>query len=832
MRQPRILLVNPPIWNVFAPHLAVPLLAATMRRHGWQVSSLDLSIEQTDWLLSGDGLTALLPKAERLHRTIPTEERHSHEQALAVFGDTVSRIDQARAILKSRSVLTDPAAFTDAATVVRNGLACVSASFPGLNFDLRGNFSCFSHRRSDSVLEAAGSPDRNVYGWALENRPIPALDDSDLAVVGISVSADTQLIAALTVARHVKRARPDVHVVMGGNLTTRMVGRWQEEHPFFQYVDSFVSYEGEDALPALCDRITGADDRPVPGLLERDGRGGLLRTPAAMVDISDLPTPDFSDLPLDRYFAPGPVLPLQASRSCAWDCAFCSIPFASNKFRVRRPERVVADMAALAERHGTDTFMFVDEIMTLTSLRGVSRELNDGGHDLFWYGETRFSKGLDNELAAALRKSGCRRLDLGLESYNQRVLDLMRKGTKVADIEPSLDALLGNKVPVHLFCMTGFPGETEQEALRTQEFADEALRRSVEEYDVPYSTAANGPFILDVLSPVGERPDLFGVELVPTEEGEDLAFDVDYTVTAGLTQQDAARLTSGGPGGGTAGAGAAFHRGTWIGDAEEWSFLWAMAEAELPDRRIAVPAPPKTELRPGTPLRLADGVRVRVPAGGRDLLVHVPSGDALLSVPRSWERLLDGRARTVADLLTHRPEAGTEPEPGATPDTVPSTATAATTLVRLVAHRALAAEPGAEMGAEPVTEPGAEMGAEMATEPADASGEPPTRWYAAQPHEVTDSRSDGSCLLVSPETGKRVRVSAAGRLVWLLAADGATAAGLSARTRLSEQRLAPLLDELTGHGVVASALFHPGLLPAAATGAPAPSPVGAARRSG
>lgn len=769
MRQPRILLVNPPIWNVYAPHLAVPLLAAVMRRHGWQVSSLDLSIEQTDWLLSAEGLEALLPQAERRLSETAADKQRAHEEILAVFGDTVARIDSARAALKSRDILTDPLAFTDAATVVRNGLACVSVSFPGLNFDLRGNFSCFSHRRSDSVLEAARSADRNVYGWALEHRPILELEDSDLAVVGISVSADTQLIAALTVARHVKRRRPDVHVVMGGNLTTRMVSRWQEEHPFFEYVDSFVSYEGEDALPALCDRITGADDRTVPGLLERDGRGGLLRTPAAMVDVSDLPTPDFDGLPLDRYFAPGPVLPLQASRSCAWDCAFCSIPFASNKFRIRRADQVVHDMAALATKHGSDTFMFVDEIMTLTSLRGVSRQLIDGGHKLSWYGETRFSKGLDEELARALRDSGCRRLDLGLESYNQRVLDLMRKGTKVADIEPSLQALLGNRVPVHLFCMTGFPGETEEEALRTQAFAAETLRRSTEEFGVPYSTAANGPFILDVLSPVGERPDLFGVELIPPGEGEDLAFDLDYTVTEGLTQEDAVRLTSSEPG---AVAGAAFHRGTWIGDAEEWSFLWAMAEAELPARRVSAPAAPCPAVDAVTVVRLADGVRARTSATGRGILLHVPSGDALLSVPQEWHPLLDGRFHTVADLW----------------ENFASTGLAATTLMRLAAHGAVTFEPVA------------------------ASDEHRPLWYAAHPHEVTDSRADGSCLLTSPETGNRVRVSAAGRLLWLLAADGATASDLSARSRLQEQQLRPLLEDLARHHVIAAASLHPELL--------------------
>ncbi|MCT7354338.1 B12-binding domain-containing radical SAM protein [Streptomyces sp. 15-116A] len=741
------------------------------------MSSLDLSIEQTDWLLSAEGLAALLPQAERRLGEMAAGERRAQEEILTVFGDTVARIDRARVALKSRDILQRPATFTDAATVVRNGLACVSASFPGLNFDLRGNFCSFSHRRSASVLEAARSPDRNVYGWALEHRPVRELEDADLAVVGISVSADTQLIAALTVARHVKRHRPDVHVVMGGNLTTRMVSRWKEEHPFFAYVDSFVSYEGEDALPALCDRIAGADDRPVPGLLERDGRGGLLRSPAAMVDVSDLPTPDFDGLPLDRYFAPGPVLPLQASRSCAWDCAFCSIPFASNKFRIRRPDQVVHDMATLAEKHGTDTFMFVDEILTLTSLRGVSRELIEQKHQFFWYGETRFSKGLDDELAAALRRSGCRRLDLGLESYNQRVLDLMRKGTKVADIEPSLHALLSNRVPVHLFCMTGFPGETEEEALRTQDFAAAALRRSAEEYDVPYSTAANGPFVLDVLSPVGERPDQFGVELIPPAEGEDLAFDLDYAVTEGLSQDDAVRLTSSGPG---AVAGSAFHDGAWIGDAEEWSFLWAMAEAELPPRRIAVPVVRCPGVSARSSVRLADGVHARVPVAGEEILLHVPSADALLSVPREWGVLADGQVREVAELW----------------ERATSTRAAAATLTRLAAHGA------------------------VTVEPANAFEELVPRWYTAHPHEVVDSRSDGSCLLVSPETGRKIMVSAAGRLVWLLSADGVTTSELSARSRLPKERLHPLLDDLTRHGVLARASLHPELLrPPLPTGA-------------
>ncbi|MFI6208867.1 hypothetical protein ACIBAI_21070 [Streptomyces sp. NPDC051041] len=245
----------------------------------------------------------------------------------------MTRIDGAEAARASRGIPAEPLAPTDAATVPRTGLACVSASSPGSYFRLRENFPRFSRRRSDSVLEAAGSADRNVCGRALEHRPIREPKDADPAVAGISASAGTQLTAAPTVARRVERRRPDVRVAMAG--------------------------------------------------------------------VSDPPAPDFDGLPLDRCLAPGPLLPLRASRSCARDRAFRSVPFAGGKFRIRRPEQVVQDTAALAGTHGADAFVFVDGILALASPRGVPRQLIGRGHGFLRYGGTRLGKGLGGEPAAA-----------------------------------------------------------------------------------------------------------------------------------------------------------------------------------------------------------------------------------------------------------------------------------------------------------------------------------------------------------------------------------------------------------------------------------------------
>jgi radical SAM superfamily enzyme YgiQ (UPF0313 family) len=150
--------------------------------------------------------------------------------------------------------------------------------------------------------------------------------------------------------------------------------------------------EGEDALPKVIRHLeAGESVAHVPGTVTaRDGE--LVRTPAVAVRLESVSLPDFTDLPLDKYFAPGPILPVYASRS-AWNCAFCSIPFASNSFRSRPAQQVVDQLVELMDRHGTNKFMFVDEILTLRVLKEVAGEITRRNLDLHWYGETRFAGG-------------------------------------------------------------------------------------------------------------------------------------------------------------------------------------------------------------------------------------------------------------------------------------------------------------------------------------------------------------------------------------------------------------------------------------------------------
>ncbi|MFD0392278.1 hypothetical protein ACFQ3Z_03735 [Streptomyces nogalater] len=148
----------------------------------------------------------------------------------------------------------------------------------------------------------------------------------------------------------------------------------------------------------------------------------------------------------------------------------------------------------------------------------------------------------------ALYTAGCRRLDLGLESYNQDVLDRMRKDIKASWIAPNLDALLGSGISVHLFGIAGFPGEARWQTARTVEFAAATLARSRERYGVPDSTFGIGPFVLDALSPVAAAPEKYQVRLEHPAQGEDLQMALRYDYVGPFRSRAARRTGTSPPG--------------------------------------------------------------------------------------------------------------------------------------------------------------------------------------------------------------------------------------------------------------------------------------------
>jgi radical SAM superfamily enzyme YgiQ (UPF0313 family) len=213
--------------------------------------------------------------------------------------------------------------------------------------------------------------------------------------------------------------------------------------------DAVVPGEGEVALIELARLVAaGRDPKGVPGVIvRREGkivRGGHR---PFLKDLDALPLPAWDLVDMDRYLGEwkrrtgerrAAVL---TSRGCPFDCSWCSKPTFGRTFRQQSPARVVEELRALKERYGVDYVRFCDDVF------GISRPWIDELIDLM--AEARLDLQfeclarvdlLKPDLLHRLREVGLARVYVGVESGSQKMLDLMNRGTRLAQVERTVEA--------------------------------------------------------------------------------------------------------------------------------------------------------------------------------------------------------------------------------------------------------------------------------------------------------------------------------------------------------------------------------------------------------
>jgi radical SAM superfamily enzyme YgiQ (UPF0313 family) len=112
-----------------------------------------------------------------------------------------------------------------------------------------------------------------------------------------------------------------------------------------------------------------------------------------------------------------------------------------------------------------DTFIWSQERLTRICQGIIERGIN-----LKWAVRDRVSN-ISEESLRLMRKAGCKRIHLGIESGNQRILKNIRKKITLDQARKSVYLAKKAGLKVLTYYMLGLPGETMKEALETIDFA-------------------------------------------------------------------------------------------------------------------------------------------------------------------------------------------------------------------------------------------------------------------------------------------------------------------------------------------------------------------------
>lgn len=415
-----ILLLHPPQAKPAEPPAGLPLLAASLRRHGYSCAVCDLNIEGLYHLLTSDSAAADTWSRRAF------KNRQQHIKSLC-----------------SETTYTNPdkyrRAVADLNRIVENcgrekGLFLSLANYQD---------SELSPLKSEDLLYSAEQYQDNLFFPYFSERLSNLITEDAPEHIGISLNYLSQALCSFAIIGFLKSHYPDIPLILGGGLITTWLQSPNWNNPFEGLIDHMISGPGEGALLQLLSQGT-------PG---------------------DRCCPDYSDLLANTYLSPGRILPYATSTGCFWrKCSFCPETSERTPYRPVILETAMREITTLIDQTQPKLVHFLDNALSPAMLQALTRS----PLSVPWYGFVRFTDHLaDPEFCRQLRLSGCVMLKLGLESGSQSILDQMDKGINLQLVSTALKALHQAGIMTYVYLLFGTPGESLDEARQTLEYVTE-----------------------------------------------------------------------------------------------------------------------------------------------------------------------------------------------------------------------------------------------------------------------------------------------------------------------------------------------------------------------
>jgi radical SAM superfamily enzyme YgiQ (UPF0313 family) len=283
------------------------------------------------------------------------------------------------------------------------------------------------------------------------------------------------LVACLRVAEAVKKVSTGTSICFGGWHPTL----YPQETLGLAPVDYVVIGEGEETFSELVDVLRNNRQpeeqvlRNIAGIGFRDATGNAIITAPRMpmTNLDDIPFPAYDLIDLKRYSNiladSADNIAILTTRGCPHSCTFCDIR--KSRYRYRSPEKVMDEIRYWYDQ-GIAEFYIQDDNFTINRKRALElcRLIIDSRLNVRYKISSRVDH-LDDELVAYLKRSGCYRINFGVESGSQKVLDYLQKGIRVEQIQHAFRLAKKHGVSTFAYIMIGTPVETAEDYEHTAE---------------------------------------------------------------------------------------------------------------------------------------------------------------------------------------------------------------------------------------------------------------------------------------------------------------------------------------------------------------------------
>jgi len=439
----KVLLCIPPSYDLFYPPLGTPTLTGFLKSKGIEVTQLDLNFLYLKYL--GDKDMKYILSSKYLRDKINNNVYYSKE---LLYQEKTNK---------------------------KGKLFYYFESNPGSSFSFTEKILS-----SKNLFRYIKDSKENPFYNFFKEEILPIIKERKIDVFGISITAPSQVISSLTFGYIIKKFLPKVHVVIGGqwiSLYRKQISRRSDLGLFF---DSAIFFEGETPLFLLIKALNGQMNfSEVPNLIYKDGSEFRMTKKVSFEDLDKLPTPDYDGLPIGKYnrsLKTGEIfLTFETSRGCYWNkCIFCvDLPFPKPRYREKNVDIIIENIKELIDKYKLKHLMISNATFSPWQMKEFSKRIIDENIKIKWWTMARLDDSFTKETLKLAHDAGCEMIVFGLESINQRVLNFIKKGTKVETIKRIIKDCYDINLNFYFQYMTNLPSETKDELKETLDFIKE-----------------------------------------------------------------------------------------------------------------------------------------------------------------------------------------------------------------------------------------------------------------------------------------------------------------------------------------------------------------------
>ncbi len=293
------------------------------------------------------------------------------------------------------------------------------------------------------------------------------LDGNNFDVIGIGFLAGRYVETVRPLLKIIIKHKKNAKIILGGHGVT----------PIPEYIlkdtqaDIAVLGEAEKIIAPLVEGVLNQKNlSDIDGIAFRVGDKVIInKNETPIINLDEIPFPAWDLFPMEKYIdcfrfigseLADKSFTVITSRGCINRCSFC---YRIEKgIRLRSINNVFEELNYLTSNYGITYFRFSDEmfIPNIKRIKEFALMLKKLKTKVKYACVSRVELAKDKEILKILKDSGCQFLNLGLESLDQNVLNLMGKNTTVEDNYKAVENTIGIGIRPGLNFLWANPGDS------------------------------------------------------------------------------------------------------------------------------------------------------------------------------------------------------------------------------------------------------------------------------------------------------------------------------------------------------------------------------------